>query len=69
MTGRHHRCRKKAILSGRFCRLEPLDLCHADDLFAANAQDIDGRSWTYMPYGSFESVVAYRSRALIQLWF
>jgi RimJ/RimL family protein N-acetyltransferase len=50
----------KIILSGRFCRLEPLDIHHADSLFAANLQDTDGRSWTYMPYGPFESADAYR---------
>lgn len=51
----------KAILCGRFCRLEPLDTHHADALFDANLQDTDGRSWTYMPYGPFESADAYRS--------
>jgi RimJ/RimL family protein N-acetyltransferase len=50
----------KTILSGRFCRLEPLDIHHAEALFAANLQDTHGRSWTYMPYGPFQSADAYR---------
>jgi RimJ/RimL family protein N-acetyltransferase len=49
-------------MEGRFCRLEPLD-CerHAADLFAANALDTDGRNWTYLPYGPFESLDEYRA--------
>ena len=50
----------RKCLPGRFCRLEPLDPAqHAADLFAANALDTDGRSWTYLPYGPFESFSAY----------
>lgn len=44
---------EKAVLEGRFARVEPLDPArHARDLFAANALD-DGRMWTYLPYGPF----------------
>jgi RimJ/RimL family protein N-acetyltransferase len=43
-------------LSGRYCRLEPLDARrHADSLFAAYARDRDGRGWTYLPDGPFDS--------------
>lgn len=49
------------VLAGRFCRLEPLDAArHAADLFAANAQDAEGRNWTYLPYGPFDSLLSYR---------
>lgn len=49
-------------LEGRFCRLEPLDPDrHAEDLYAVNARDEDGSSWTYMSYGPFESLAAYRA--------
>jgi len=49
-------------LEGRFCRLEPLDPeRHADALFAANALDGDGRGWTYLPYGPFADLAAYRT--------
>ena len=34
---------------------------HAADLYAANGQDHDGRSWTYLPYGPFESFDEYRA--------
>ena len=49
----------RAPMEGRYCRLEPLDPAHADDLYAANARD-DGRMWTYMAYGPFESPESYR---------
>jgi len=46
---------------GRYCRLEPLDPDrHAAALFAANAADEEGRSWTYLPYGPFETLPHYR---------
>ncbi len=45
---------------GRFCRLEPLDASrHAAQLFDANALDREGRNWTYLPYGPFETKDAY----------
>ena len=48
-------------LEGRFCCLEALDADrHADALFAANAAETDGRSWTYMPYGPFPTLRDYR---------
>jgi RimJ/RimL family protein N-acetyltransferase len=48
-------------MSGRYCRLEPLDPeMHADALFAANALYEDDRSWTYLAYGPFPTVQAYR---------
>ena len=48
------------LLEGRWCRLEPLDPeRHAAELFEANAED-DGRMWTYLPYGPFETLEAYR---------
>lgn len=49
-------------MAGRYCRLEPvLADRHAADLYAANAQDADGRMWTYLPYGPFPSPDAYRA--------
>jgi RimJ/RimL family protein N-acetyltransferase len=45
---------------GRFCRVEPLDARrHAAELFAANATDREGRNWTYLPYGPFDTPDAY----------
>lgn len=50
-----------APIDGFYCRLERLDPpAHADALHAANALDADGRMWTYLPYGPFESPADYR---------
>ena len=44
----------RTAIEGRFCRVEPLDPArHAADLFAANSDDVEGRNWTYLPYGPF----------------
>jgi len=48
------------ILSGRFCRLEPLSSEHVDALFAAFSQAPDGRDWLYLAAGPFADVAAYR---------
>lgn len=49
-------------MEGRFCQLEPLEpSVHAEPLYAANCSDIDGRNWTYLPYGPFESLKAYKT--------
>ncbi len=49
---------------GRFCRLEPLDPArHAADLHAANRADREGRNWTYLAYGPFETEADYRAWA------
>jgi len=48
-------------MQGRFCRVEPLDLQrHAASLHHANALDAQGRAWTYLPYGPFDSLESYR---------
>ncbi len=47
-------------LTGVSCRLERLDPArHAADLFAADRADIDGTSWTYLPYGPFADLDSY----------
>jgi RimJ/RimL family protein N-acetyltransferase len=49
---------------GRYCRVEPLDAeRHSAELFAANSADGEGRMWTYLGYGPFASVDAYRGWA------
>ena len=51
-------------MSGAYCRVEPLDAArHAADLFEANRRDADGRMWTYLAYGPFDTLDAYRSWA------
>lgn len=48
------------ILSGRFCRLEPLNTQqHGEQLYAANALDSEGQGWTYLPYGPFTTYLQY----------
>ena len=52
---------------GRFCRLEPFDLeRHAVALFEADAGDLDGRTWTYLPYGPFSDLASYRAWAAMK---
>jgi RimJ/RimL family protein N-acetyltransferase len=52
----------RTAMAGRFCTVEPLDLDrHAADLFDANAEDRDGRIWTYYPYGPFAALSEYRA--------
>lgn len=44
----------RASMTGRLCRLDPIDsTAHSRDLFEAHALDVDGRNWTYLPYGPF----------------
>jgi RimJ/RimL family protein N-acetyltransferase len=51
----------RTVMEGRFCRLEAIDPGrHAADLFAANAEDRDGRNWTYLPYGPLMRWEDYR---------
>mgnify|MGYP001827367698 FL=1 len=41
---------------GRYCRVEPLiPAIHSADLFQAFSDDKDGRLWTYMAAGPFNS--------------
>ena len=48
-------------LEGRYCRLEALHAAqHAAELYAANAPDTSGDSWTYMAYGPFAQLAEYQ---------
>jgi RimJ/RimL family protein N-acetyltransferase len=46
-------------LTGRTCRVEPLTIAHANDIYAADQHDATGASWTYLPYGPFGSLEEY----------
>ena len=49
-------------MAGRYCRVEPIRVeQHADQLFEANSADREGRIWTYLPYGPFDSLADYQS--------
>ena len=51
----------RTSIEGRFCRIEPLDsVRHLDDLYDAFREDREGRLWTYMPVGPFETRDAFR---------
>ncbi|MEM7383419.1 MAG: GNAT family protein, partial [Verrucomicrobiota bacterium] len=51
---------EKQTISGRCCRLEPLDAStHACGLYSACALDKEGRNWTYLPYGPHISFEEY----------
>src|SRR5205814_8240520 len=53
----------RTAMTGRFARVEPLDVeRHAAELFEANAEDREGRNWTYYNYGSFAALADYRKR-------
>ncbi len=43
-------------LSGRYCRLVPLAVEHARDLYSAVTEDTSGRQWTYLSYGPFDDL-------------
>jgi RimJ/RimL family protein N-acetyltransferase len=47
-------------MEGLFVRLEALRPAHSDALFAANAEDSEGRNWAYLPYGPFAEKEPYR---------
>ena len=50
----------RKTLEGHFSRLEPLDPeRHAAGLHAANSLDAEGRNWTYLPYGPFDTLDGY----------
>ena len=51
----------RAVMTGRLVRLEPLVVAHAEALHDANIQGPDARNWTYLPYGPFDHVDAYRN--------
>src|SRR3954452_19615657 len=51
----------RSAMAGRFARVEPLDVeRHGAELFEANAEDREGRNWTYYNYGPFAALADYR---------
>lgn len=52
---------KKETIEGKYCRLEPLESAlHAQELYSANLFDREGKMWTYLPYGPFETFLEYQ---------
>lgn len=48
-------------MQGRYCRIVPLERRFASELFDAYALDREGRNWTYLAYGPFATLEAYRT--------
>jgi RimJ/RimL family protein N-acetyltransferase len=54
----------RSVMTGRFCRLEPLDAArHAEPLYDALQHDVEGRNWTYLPVGPFKTFDTFRAWA------
>jgi RimJ/RimL family protein N-acetyltransferase len=54
----------RTAMRGMYCTVEPFDLdAHAAALHDANTLDAEGRNWTYLPYGPFDTLDAYRAWA------
>ncbi len=49
-----------APMEGQYCRLEQLSVTHTEGLHEANTTDGDGRMWTYLNIGPFDSADAFR---------
>ncbi|KAA8610391.1 GNAT family acetyltransferase [Salipiger aestuarii] len=64
VTGRFPCARPaRAPLAGPRVRLEPLRTDHTEGLFAAFAEDSEGRGWTYLPRGPFADLADAHSWA------
>lgn len=48
-------------VDGRFCRMEPLSMAHADDLHAAYGADGGDADWDYLPYGPFDDQASFEA--------
>jgi RimJ/RimL family protein N-acetyltransferase len=52
----------REAMQGRYCRVEPLDIDrHIGELYGANANDREGRMWTYLAIGPFTRIDDYRT--------
>ncbi|WP_298626411.1 GNAT family protein [uncultured Legionella sp.] len=53
---------EKKPINGSFCILEPMDINkHAKDLYESLLMDNKGESWTYLPYGPFQSLHEFKA--------
>ena len=56
-------------LAGRYCRIEPVNVeRHAADLHDAYRSAADGRDWTYLTIGPFDSLGADEVAAARDWW-
>lgn len=47
------------VLTGQYCRLEPLNPQHAKNLYTEFTADQENRIWTYLPYGPFTDLTNF----------
>lgn len=52
---------QRITFEGRFCRLEPLRVEHADALFNAYQQESDARGWTWLPFEPQTDIASYKA--------
>ena len=48
-------------VDARYCRIEPLSMAHAPDLYAAFRADGGKANWVYLPYGPFDRPGSFRA--------
>ena len=48
-------------VDGRYCRIEPLSMAHAPDLYAAFRADGGEANWDYLPYGPLDDPGSFRA--------
>ena len=48
-------------ITGRHCRLEPLSMDHAPDLYRAYQVDGGTANWDYLPYGPFDGLDGFKA--------
>lgn len=51
---------QRRTFQGHYCRLEPLEPCHTEALYAAYRLSPDERDWTYLPAGPFPELEDFR---------
>ncbi|WP_417227887.1 GNAT family N-acetyltransferase [Amphritea sp.] len=50
----------RTTMVGSYCTVEPLSpKNHAESLYTAFSEDTEGKNWTYLPYGPFDSFDAF----------
>jgi RimJ/RimL family protein N-acetyltransferase len=47
------------LLQGNFVQVKPISVEHISDLYKAFSYDLEGKNWTYMPYGPFVSEIEF----------
>ncbi len=52
---------RREIMLGNYCKLEPLDInSHTSKLFEAFQMNNQGETWTYLPFGPFNTEIEFK---------